>query len=206
MSKLDIRIDWSAFTAGDERILERIYNTFFDVLYNFGRKYTTDEELVQDAIQDLFVRFWKNRANLREPPSLKNYLFKAFRNHMVDRLKAESRYVADELGDSHVFELVPSVEEVHVSDEVVHARKTKLNEAIERLTSRQREAVFLRFYEEFSYDEIANVLNITTKATYKLMARSIDAIREGLGKDTTYLFFILINNMLCNKTINDDNK
>src|SRR5690606_27497426 len=96
MHPTEIEIDWEAFVSGDEQVFELVYDAFFNPLYNYGRKFTVDSELVEDAIQDLFIRFWKNRANLNKPSSLRNYLFKAFRNHLIDRLKASGRYV---LGD-----------------------------------------------------------------------------------------------------------
>lgn len=191
MQQLDICIDWDAFVKGDEHIFSMVYDTFFNALYNYGCKYTENTELVEDAIQDLFVRFWKNRAHLNEPPSLKNYLFKAFRNHMSDRLKAAGRYVLDDFGDQHPFALVPSVEDDQIIMENLEITKSKLSAAMIRLTDRQREAIFLRFYEEFSYPEIADMMGITVKATYKLMARSIEVVREGLGGKNINVFLIL---------------
>lgn len=192
MHKLDIHIDWGAFVAGDAGVFEQVYNTFFNVLYNYGCKYTSDTELVEDAVQELFVRFWKNRATLNEPPSLKNYLFKAFRNHMNDRLKAAGRYVVDDFGDHSPFEWVPSAEETHVVADGEEFRKKKLEKAMSKLTDRQREAIFLRFYEEFSYPDIADMMGITVKATYKLMARSIDTMRETLGGSSAAIFWMLV--------------
>lgn len=191
MYRLDIHIDWKAFVAGDERVLERVYNAFFDALFNYGCRFTSDTELVEDAIQDLFVRFWKNRANLKEPPSLRNYLFKAFRNHMQDRLKSQERYVIGGFDQDHSFEAVPSAEETQMASEEMATRTKRLKAVMSELTDRQREAIFLRFYEEFSYPEIAAMMGITVKATYKLMARSIDVMRNGLGEDMIGLFLLL---------------
>ena len=192
MQKLDIRIDWNAFVAGDASVFERVYQTFFNALYNYGCKYTADTELVEDAVQELFVRFWKNRANLTEPPSLKNYLFKAFRNHMNDRLKAAGRYVTDDFGDHGIFEWVPSAEEKQLEAEHEGIRKKQIEMAMESLTDRQREAIFLRFYEEFSYPEIAAMMGITVKATYKLMARSISTMREHFGGSSATVFWMFV--------------
>jgi len=181
---LDIRVDWIAFVKGDERIFSHIYQTFYKALYQYGIKFTRNSELVEDAIQDLFVRFWKNRARLTEPPSLKNYLYKAFRNHMIEKLRAAGRYQLDDVNDQYVFDLVPSVEDVEVAIEKMDFVKQRLFRAMIPLTTRQREAILMRYYEGFSYPEIANSMGITIKATYKLMARSIDAVRDGLGGAT----------------------
>ena len=53
-----------------------------------------------------------------------------------------------------------------------------LRNAMRRLTPRQKEAVFFRFYENMSYEEIADILNISVKATYKLVARAILMLRD----------------------------
>jgi len=191
MQGLDIRIDWEAFVRGDETVFRQLYDTFFDVLYNYGCKYTSNRELVEDAIQGLFVRLWKTRERLSEPPSLKNYLFKAFRNHMIDLLKADGKYMADELGEQHMFTLVPSPEQELVAGEQTAALKKRIDVALERLSDRQREAIYLRFYEEYSYVDIADIMGITVKATYKLMARSISTLREQMGGSAVSVLLIL---------------
>ncbi len=191
MHPTEIEIDWEAFVSGDEQVFELVYDAFFKPLYNYGRKFTVDSELIEDAIQDLFIRFWKNRANLNKPSSLRNYLFKAFRNHLMDRLKASGRYVLGD-GEHLQFDIVQSVEQVKIGLELDHAKSLRLTKAMEQLTERQKEAVFLRFYESCSYEEIAETMDITIKATYKLMARSIDAMRSALDEGRINVLFILL--------------
>lgn len=200
MHPTEIEIDWEAFVSGDEQVFELVYDAFFNPLYNYGRKFTVDSELIEDAIQDLFIRFWKNRTNLNKPVSLRNYLFKAFRNHLIDRLKASGRYV---LGDGDHLELdtVQSVEQVKIALEIDHAKSLRLTKAMQQLTERQKEAVFLRFYESFSYEEIAETMDITIKATYKLMARSIDAMRSALNEGGIKILFILLRVLSFQKSI-----
>ncbi|RQP18677.1 MAG: sigma-70 family RNA polymerase sigma factor [Parapedobacter sp.] len=195
MRNLEIDVDWGAFVAGDQRVFECVYDTFFDPLYNYGRNYTDEEELVEDAIQELFVRFWKNRANLTMPASLRNYLFKAFRNHLRDRIKASGRYVTADFDERYPFEVVISAEETRIASEMDEAMRTRLTKAMEQLTARQKEAIFLRFYEGFSYEEIAHTMEITVKATYKLMARSIEAMRHEMGGSKTSVLLIILRTL-----------
>ena len=64
-----------------------------------------------------------------------------------------------------------------INAEKIYEQQINLNKALENLTQRQKEAIFLKFYESMSYEEIAGVLNISTKATYKLVARAISELR-----------------------------
>lgn len=185
-------ISWTDLVQGNQLVFEQVYSSYFDVLYNYGRKYTHQSEMVEDAIHDLFMRIWKNRSNLREPASLRNYLFKAFRNHLIDKLTAGSRYLLNEPENSPPdfgFEL--SAEHLRIRRENDLQTTERLSKAIAKLTPRQREAVFLRFYEEFSYPEIAGILELSVKATYKLMGRAIDALRETLGGQMVGFIFLL---------------
>jgi RNA polymerase sigma factor (sigma-70 family) len=66
-----------------------------------------------------------------------------------------------------------------------------LQQALNTLTPRQREAIFLRFYEELSYEEIAGVLDISTKATYKIVARALLQLKRSLSIPMVSLLLLL---------------
>lgn len=83
-----------------------------------------------------------------------------------------------------------SVEQKIIAGEITNEKSLKLNKALKVLTSRQREAVFLRFYEGLSYEEVAVVLNITIKATYKILARSLSTLRNSTTLSITNLIFL----------------
>jgi RNA polymerase sigma factor (sigma-70 family) len=72
----------------------------------------------------------------------------------------------------------------------------KLKIAFEALTAHQREAIFLRFYQNLSYEEVAEVLNISIKATYKIMARSLSALKEKMFISVVLVLPILNSNYI----------
>jgi RNA polymerase sigma factor (sigma-70 family) len=71
-----------------------------------------------------------------------------------------------------------SVESMMIEREMDQQLKIRIIQAIENLTPRQREVIFLRFYEGMSYENVATVLDITTKATYKIVARALVHLKE----------------------------
>ena len=71
-----------------------------------------------------------------------------------------------------------AIDSIIIQKETDLAMKVQINKALQQLTDKQREAIFLRFYEELSYVEIAGVMNISVKATYKLMARALNELKE----------------------------
>ena len=171
---------WSQFIRGDDKSLEKLYRQYFDDLYNYGKKWLRDGPLTEDAIQDLFVKLMKNRSSLSDTTSVKYYLFRSLRTVVLDKLKRDNRMqLVDDPGDHlFLFELSPEKKLVD-EQEAVHLRE-RLSAAMQNLTPRQREAVFLRYVAGFSYNQVAEAMELTAKGTYKLMARAIDALKDHL--------------------------
>lgn len=180
---------WNAFVQGDANSLEILYRRYFDELYTYGNKWLNNSSLTEDSIQDLFVKLMRNRVNLSTPASVKYYLFRSFRTVVVDKMKAKNKLsFVDDPGDQHfLFELCP--EQELIDHEHQDALQQKLTVALQALTPRQREAIFLRYIEGFSYKEVAEMMELTPKGTYKLMARAIEALKEHML--TLPLIFLL---------------
>jgi len=78
----DSRI-WDEFRSGNESSFIYIYQNYFDKLYNYGLRITKDEDLVKDAIQDLFIELRKKRSHLGKTDSIKFYLFKCLKRKII---------------------------------------------------------------------------------------------------------------------------
>src|SRR5687768_3370984 len=82
---------WNAFKRGEWHAYSRLYEEYYRRLNNYGYKFTRDVALIEDTIQDLFVKLWTNRETLSTPPSVKNYLYKALRHSLFRKLKTQSK-------------------------------------------------------------------------------------------------------------------
>lgn len=184
---------WAAFLKGDDRGLEKLYQLYFDQLYAYGFRYCADAVFVEDAIQDLFIKFINTRHKLTLPVSVKNYLFRSFKNLLIDKLRAEKRLSTND----SPFEFILAVDDTILEKEQAMLLQQKLQKAMEQLTARQREAIYLRFYENFSYPEISSILDLSPKATYKLMARSIEALRAIYKAGAAIILWMLQATFYC---------
>lgn len=178
---------------GDMEAYAQVYRHFYPALFNYGKKFTGSVEMVEDCIQEIFTQFWIGRAKLANVKELRSYLFVSFRNRLLKAIEQE-RLLFGEVQDetNYSFELQLSADQVMIDKERMYERRVNLRTAIDKLTVRQREAIFLRFYETMSYEEISSILSISTKATYKLVARAISELRaiysEQQGKVLLNLF------------------
>jgi len=178
MQHLDPAV-WEACIAGDKSSYADIYRLYYPRLYNYGYKLTNNVVLIEDSIQEIFVRFWMNREKLTAIREFRSYLFVSFRHYLM-QLLSQQRKLQGDLGndEQYIFALEMSAEQQRLAKEEAYEQLSILKNAIDCLTPRQKEAIFFRFYENMEYDEIAAILQISVKATYKLMARAIDVLRN----------------------------
>lgn len=152
-----------------------IYQSNFQSLFNYGMNVSQDKDLVKDCIQELFAELWKDRKTILKVESVTPYLFKCLRRKIkreLGKIKNSPYETSFQCELSHEFKLI--------SQQIDMERKYLLNRAYEKLTERQREAIFLRFYNKFTYEEVAVILKISVKATYKLVARALSIMKKSM--------------------------
>lgn len=193
---LDSVLDWASFKRGDLKSFESLYRIFSGALYNYGSKFSTDKDLVKDCIQDLFVNIWARRESLGNPKNVKNYLFKAFRLSLFKKLNYFKSQVTYEEIEEYSFEAILNREDQIIKNEGNERLQEQLQLILNELTAKQREIVFLKFYENLSYDEIAEIMEVSVKATYKMMARAMEAMREKLENVDFYLLIMIVGKII----------
>lgn len=179
----DERDIWDAFRSGDESSLQAIFDKYYAPLFNYGHRFTADDHLIEDALQELFVKLWKNRESIRETGSVKNYLYKAFRRVLLRMLEAQQRkYTFSVPDDWPELPQELAYEHTMISRERLEKISRDLATALGKMTPRQREIIHLRYYEEMEYEEIAVLMQLSVSSTYKLVYKAIDTLRQYLSK------------------------
>ncbi|NML66245.1 sigma-70 family RNA polymerase sigma factor [Hymenobacter sp. RP-2-7] len=169
---------WDAFRRGDAEALATLFDANYDALYSYGRKLTSDEELVKDCIQNLFQQLWRRRASIGAAPVVKTYLFKALRRHLGDETKRWSRHRHLLPAYSDSFEVTYSHEEFLISQQADAEQQHRLLAALNQLSKRQREALYLRFFDGFPYERIAEVMSLNTQSVRNLIFRALQVLRQ----------------------------
>jgi RNA polymerase sigma factor (sigma-70 family) len=191
-------VQWEACKAGDKQAYASIYTSWYNRLFNYGRKFTPDEQQIEDAIQEIFTRFWLQRDKFKTVKELPAYLLVSFRNQLIKSLQQakNTTYTGTDFNAS-TFQLEVSVDQVMINADHMFEQKVNLSQALDKLTAHQKEAIFLKFYENLSYDELSKVFGISTKATYKLVARAVSELRQAykikLASSLLSVFGVLIS-------------
>lgn len=177
---------WSAFRAGEQQAFSLLFHTYVDAMYAYGRKMATDGELVKDTIQDVFVKLYHNRENLRETVSVKGYLFVALKRALINAFSSRPMVRLDD-SEEIVFEIellsekaFDEVEECY-DDEV----KQELAKALKELSPRQREAIYLYYIQEIPLTDIPDLLGMSYQSTRNLLYRAMTKLRQQLQAVST---------------------
>lgn len=165
-----------------KEIFSRLYADYANRLYAYGLSFGIAPETAKDAIQDVFAGLYGG-GKLKDIRNLKAYLFQSFRNRVVTLANRDKRIDHYEDPENMAFKLEISFVENMISaeeQEIICKRVLKL---LKHLTHRQKEAIYLRFIEELSYDEIASLLGMNSASARKLIYRSMEKLRQHAASD-----------------------
>lgn len=179
---------WDNFRSGDELSFSLIFHQYIQVLYNYGNKFEKDEDVLKDCIQELFIKLYNNRFTLGPTDNIRLYLFKSLKNKLLDRFGTTKRVVS--LFSKEVeFALESIVEPSHDDEVFSEEQQAQLSYALKKLSTRQQEAIYLRYTLEMSVEEISSLLNMNVQSVRNLLHRSIEKLRTLLIPDVFLLFF-----------------
>lgn len=181
---------WNNFKEGDEKSFSRIFRLYYSFLYNYGIKLTNDPDLTKDCIQELFISLWKNKSNLGSAPSIKFYLLKSLRRKIARR-KSEKNRFSYPLSEDYEFEIVFSIENVIISRQLENEQQEYFLNLLNRLSKRQKEAVYLKFYQNLTYDEIGEIMNVNYQSIRNYIHQAITTLRKE-AKVPEKLLYLLI--------------
>ena len=167
---------WLELKKGKQSALIEIYKLSYGELYNYGMRISHNEELTRDCIHDLFTTLWSDSAAIRNADDPKPYMFRMLRWMIIDALKNYSPFV--EKNDTELYDPIISGEDIIIQGETSQEQGAKLKLAIERLSNRQKEIVYLRFYSGLSYDEISTVTAIKYQSVRNLLFRALKELRK----------------------------
>ncbi|TCO31163.1 RNA polymerase sigma factor (sigma-70 family) [Pedobacter psychrotolerans] len=171
-------IEWNSFKAGSWESFGRIYDAHFKSLNNYGYKFTRDTDQIEDAVHDLFVNLWQKRAQIGNPVSVRNYLYKSLRNMLFRKMETQQKFVKLNAEDDYQFHFEVSFDTLLMENEAKKDLQMKMKEAIQTLSARQQEIIYLRFYEGLSYEEAADIMNLNINSTYKLLYKAIGKLQK----------------------------
>jgi RNA polymerase sigma factor (sigma-70 family) len=181
---------WLQFCAGDKTALGDLFDHQFTPLYHYGTRFASDKGLIKDCIQDLFLEIWEKREKLDHIVSIRAYLFQSLRNNLITMNRKQMRF-SDLAAGADFLTSDFSPESQCITDETSELNNNLLVNGIEMLPKRQREALYLKYYEELSHEEIGEIMGLQKQAVANYIHYGIQKLREYVkGKNILLTLFL----------------
>jgi RNA polymerase sigma-70 factor (ECF subfamily) len=163
---------------GDKTAFNELCVNYYRLLFNYGYTVTSDRELIKDVIQDLFLQLWEKRIGITDIDSIGKYLLKSTRNNILYQIRKNRVNFVDEFIEKD--DNQPdnyTIENDIILNETLSQNEARIRKALELLPKRQREVLFLKFYESRSNDEIADLMEINYQSVSNHLQRALSTLR-----------------------------
>ena len=181
---------WDDFLGGSKLAYAYVYKKYASTLYNYGYKIAQNRELTEDCLQDLFLTILETRERLGRTDSIKFYLMRALRRDIVRKLTNAQRFNTEL--DTLDFTIEFYYEPTWLDSQISREQSALLLQELNNLPARQKEALFLKYFDSLSYEEIAGVMGIEQTSVYKIVYKAIASLQKRMPANMVFLLLALI--------------
>lgn len=172
---------WDEFRSGNKQSFEKLMSLHYRSLFSYATKFTKNSEFVKDSLQDLFLELWRNRATLSSTEFVKSYLFKSVRHKIYRELhKNRWHHHTEQLDEEYYFDVEFSIEHHLIREQTLRETANKFSELLNKLPKRQKEIIYLRFYQDLEVSEIVEIMEINAQSVYNLIHKALANLKAPL--------------------------
>ena len=182
---------WNGIISNDESAFSELFEKYYPSLVSYGNSLMPFSERVKDCVQDVFVDIWVYRTNLNKSVVVKAYLLSCVRKRIARLHERDYIFRQSSEISSVEFLLNFSLEKDDDYDEVMFLKLTQLNQLLNALPARQKEALYLRYHQNLSIEQISEMLDVNYQSTKNLLHRAILNIRKDWQTHSVLIFLVL---------------
>lgn len=181
---------WDLIKTGNKRAFTDLYNNYIDLLYSYGMKIVPDGELVRESVQNLFIHIYEQREYLSHPASIKAYLFSSLKRILIRAENRNKRMISLDQAEALNLDIQyePNIETKLINRQYEENYACYIQSLIDSLSPREQEAIYLKYYNNLSNKEIADILKISPQATRNLIYMAVYKMRKN-RRNHLYFFF-----------------
>jgi RNA polymerase sigma-70 factor, ECF subfamily len=157
------------------------YDLYLNDIYRFIYFKISNKEEAEDIASQTFLKSWNHVQNneISDYNTLKSLFYKVARNLVIDhyRKKSDKNNISLERGDGEVMDLVDHSQDAHEKIEI-STEFENLEDMMKELKDDYREVIILRYVNELSISEIADVLDKKKGTVRVLVHRAIQALKK----------------------------
>lgn len=170
---------WNQVCLGNQQAYTSLHRQFYPSLYLYAIRIVNDEDDANDITQELFVKLWDKRKTIGEIKHVKSYFYCALRSTAMNHLRGIK---ASETRNQHclLVDLELPTEAHMIAEECVFEQQLIFRRALSKLPVKQREIIYLRFYDNLDYSQIVEITGIKYQSVVNHIHRAITLLRTEL--------------------------
>lgn len=184
---------WALFRAGDEQAFNRLVDRHYLPLFRYGTKLQRDTDAVKDCMQDLFIGLWNRRKTLSQVDQVRFYLVKSLRRDLYRLAQKNSQTVP--LPDESLFDVEFSVEHLLIAEDEQAENARRVAQLLNQLTPRQKEAIYLKFYENLDNARVAELMGVNYQVAANMISLSLRRLRELGTRQAFHLLWLVLHSL-----------
>jgi len=169
---------WNSLKEGDKKALEQIYASHIAHLLKYGRKFSKNDQLIEDCVQDLFIELWRNREGLSSTDSILRYLLVALRRKVIRQLDKSKKRVSETEPTELDFDAEIAIDQKLIAEELSTERAAQLQSAMKNLSKRQKEVIYLKYITGMDYEDISEIMNLNYQSARNLVSAALRALKK----------------------------
>ncbi len=170
--------------------MSHIYYQHIQSLYRYARKFSNDDDVIKDSIQELFFDLIRNRKKLGPTDNIDFYLMASLRRRLTQSSKHNKVLFTSEIDNNLEAKIVYSAEQEIINKEELTQKEKMLQTGLAELSPKQREILYYKYTCEFSYEQICDIMSLKYDSARKLVFRSLKSLRKSLGDKGSVILFI----------------
>ena len=172
--------------------MKHIFDMFYKPLCFYAVRYVNNMPVAEEIVSDVMYKIWQNRHHGYRAESFREYMYTATRNTALNHIKQQQN--KKKFSDIWVEELRNELIEETPSDKMIaEETQSKLYSLIDALPEQCRKAFVMSRLEDFTYDEIATHMGISTNTVKYHIKAALQKLRSGMEGVLVLLIFLWIN-------------
>ena len=177
---------WNSFRQGDPVAFAQLYDLFAADLYRYGYNLIRNKPLVEDCLHELFLHLHENKTRLGDTDNIRFYLYRALRRRLVDTVARSGKLNSNEYIFDKAGLWIDSYEQILIEEQVAEQQKRVVIHHLNQLPRRQKEVLYLVYMNGLTYQQSAEVMDVTIKTVYNSVNVALQTLRTYLCESLSF--------------------
>lgn len=160
-----------------KQLFEQLYNTYYDSVYRYIFKLVKNKFNTEDIISNVFINIYRHRDKIIDIEKSKPWVFRIAHNSIIDFYRKNAKVIpVEEVFEQGCIEI--GYEHVIIKEQFIEIKKI-----IEQFPEKTKEMLYMRYYGDLKFREIAEILSIPENTVKSKVSRTISKIKRMISEE-----------------------